>query len=152
MAGQRWNPPRRPMENTGANQYQPKKGELYFRYCKKIGYEKDQCYKLVGYPQHYKVNKQGRNNYQQGNYGNQQGNYGNQQANMAEANDLVNTWKEANNISNLLANQGYSKEQYKQITYLFKNAQGGNSNASNSELNAAANMAGPFPEEGSSFW
>ncbi|KAG5588842.1 hypothetical protein H5410_049276, partial [Solanum commersonii] len=106
-------------------------------YRKKFGHEKEQCYKLVGYPSHFNINKPNR------------GSYEHQQVLNAESSESFINGAGGNALSNLVNNQSFSKEQCDNLIQLFQsmqaansNVQGGSSNASISEPNATANLAG----------
>ena len=71
-SGQKWTPTKNSGEYRGtrpAGNVEGKKSELFCKYCKKSGHMKEDCYKLVGYPAHFKFNKP-----RKGNFGNHQAN------------------------------------------------------------------------------
>ncbi|XP_019264303.1 PREDICTED: uncharacterized protein LOC109241929 [Nicotiana attenuata] len=145
MQGQKWTSQKKVFESKGGNQIvqvDGKKSDLFCRYCKKSGHLKEDCYKLVGYPQHFKFTN-GRQ---------KKGNPTNQYANVVNSEELLTSGNAGNNLNTLISNQTFTKEQCEKLVLLFQSMQGGCPSASIFEPSASADLAGPFIEEGSSFW
>ncbi|XP_070035230.1 uncharacterized protein [Nicotiana tomentosiformis] len=70
-----------------------------FIYCKKTGYIKEKCYKLVGYPEHFKIRKQRKEG------------YGNHQANAVNAEEGDSAGTGENAVLTSVNSQGFTKEQ-----------------------------------------
>lgn len=70
---------------------------------KKLEHVKEECYKLVVYPQHFKFNKQ------------RKGLNGNQQVNAAICENDLTSGIVGDTVSTLVASQGFTKEQCDQL-------------------------------------
>lgn len=108
-----------------------KKSDLYCRYCKKSGHLKEDCYKLVGYPQYFKFNNRQKKS-----------SFTNQYANAVNSEELFTSGNTGNPLSSLVSSQTFTKEQCEKLVQLFQSIQGGNSGPSNPEAIASANLVG----------
>lgn len=113
--GQRWNPPRNTTEYKTPNygNLEIKKSDQYCKYCRKSGHVKENCYKLIGYPSHFKFNKP------------RKGNFGNQQVNAAATEQEITNGVAANSVSTLVSSEGFTKEQCDQLIQMFQSMQRG---------------------------
>ncbi|XP_019231650.1 PREDICTED: uncharacterized protein LOC109212458 [Nicotiana attenuata] len=127
-SGQKWNAQRTTSQLISAIMLELRRMICTANTVKKPGHVKEEFYKLVGYPQHFKVNKQRR------------GTLGNQQANMAIPGRNLSSGMAGESVSTLVGAQGFTKEQCDQLIQMFQSLQG--TPTASSESIGAANLAG----------
>nr|XP_009784507.1 PREDICTED: uncharacterized protein LOC104232924 [Nicotiana sylvestris] len=131
VSGKKWAPRKHHegakvgIPNSGAD---GKRSDLFCNYCKKFGHVKEGCYKLIGYPPHFKFNRQ------------KQGAYATPNANSASCTPELTTGISGNGVSSLVQSHGFSKEQVKQLISMFQSIQNGGS-TSNPAASPSANLA-----------
>ncbi|KAH0686658.1 hypothetical protein KY284_017211 [Solanum tuberosum] len=139
---QRWNNDRGNSEYKGNNQtlnqyanIDTRRNNSFCSYCKKQGHVKENCYKLVGYPQSFKFNKPKRG-------------YGNGQVNASITEDEKN----GNSTPGGMTSQGFTSDQCEKLIQMLQTVQTRNLGTSGSEPNASGNCVGPFSEDASGVW
>ncbi|XP_016450931.2 uncharacterized protein LOC107775693 [Nicotiana tabacum] len=147
----------------GQNQRFKKNFNIQCEYCKLKGHTKENCYKLVGYPQDFRQKKRGYNaahnaNILTENYNNQNQNPTEPTFTYGQNTNVINQSACGNQVSynqgleavaSQLGNYTFTKNQYDQIVQLLK--KGGISTITNNK-DSAANVTGSLHWEGERDW